>query len=57
MMFIIGSRILLDDGLIALEVTEIRRDNSEIVTKVLNSGTLKIKKVSTYQEYQSIFRA
>lgn len=40
----IGSKILLDDGLIGLEVTEVRRETSEIVTKVLNSGTLKNKK-------------
>ncbi|MBS4208786.1 pyruvate kinase [Bacillus sp. FJAT-50079] len=39
-----GSIILLDDGLIALEVTEIKRESDEIVTKVLNSGTLKNKK-------------
>ncbi len=37
-----GAKILLDDGLIGLEVTEVRKD--EIVTKVLNSGTLKNKK-------------
>ncbi|WP_100405092.1 pyruvate kinase [Bacillus solitudinis] len=37
-----GSKILLDDGLIGLEVTEVHSD--EIVTKVLNSGTLKNKK-------------
>ncbi|MCJ8009638.1 pyruvate kinase [Lederbergia wuyishanensis] len=39
-----GSKILLDDGLIGLEVTEIKRETSEIVTTVLNSGTLKNKK-------------
>lgn len=38
----VGSLILLDDGLIELEVTEIRND--EIVTRVLNNGTLKSKK-------------
>ncbi|MGY3717221.1 pyruvate kinase [Sutcliffiella cohnii] len=38
----VGSRILLDDGLIGLEVVEIR--DNEIVTKILNSGTLKNKK-------------
>ncbi|TWI56987.1 pyruvate kinase [Halalkalibacter nanhaiisediminis] len=37
-----GSKILLDDGLIGLEVTEVRE--GEIVTNVLNSGTLKNKK-------------
>ncbi|WP_026671599.1 pyruvate kinase [Alkalihalobacterium bogoriense] len=37
-----GSKILLDDGLIGLEVTEVGQ--TEIKTKVLNSGTLKNKK-------------
>ncbi|NEU29880.1 pyruvate kinase [bacterium LRH843] len=37
-----GARILLDDGLIGLEVTEVRAN--ELVTKVMNSGTLKNKK-------------
>lgn len=37
-----GSRILLDDGLIGLEVVEV--GNDEIHTKILNSGTLKNKK-------------
>ncbi|MBO8156460.1 MAG: pyruvate kinase [Bacillaceae bacterium] len=40
----IGSKILLDDGLIELEVTEIRHDQKEIQAKVLNSGILKNKK-------------
>lgn len=40
----VGSKILLDDGLIGLEVTGIDRDHKEIMTKVLNSGTLKNKK-------------
>ncbi|HEY4554106.1 MAG TPA: pyruvate kinase, partial [Bacillaceae bacterium] len=39
-----GSKILLDDGLIALEVTELKKESGEIVAKVLNSGTLKNKK-------------
>ncbi|WP_174729564.1 pyruvate kinase [Mesobacillus harenae] len=39
-----GSRILLDDGLIGLQVTSIDKANNEIKTKVLNSGTLKNKK-------------
>lgn len=39
-----GSRILLDDGLIGLEVISIDNENSEILTKVLNSGVLKNKK-------------
>jgi len=37
-----GSKILLDDGLIELEV--LSRTDDEIVTKVLNSGELKSKK-------------
>ncbi|WP_409270892.1 pyruvate kinase [Neobacillus sp. SCS-31] len=40
----IGSKILLDDGLIGLEVTEIDKDQQLIHTKILNSGTLKNKK-------------
>ncbi|WP_100402122.1 pyruvate kinase [Bacillus sp. FJAT-42315] len=39
-----GSKILLDDGLIALEVVGIDPHKNEIQTKVLNSGTLKNKK-------------
>ncbi|MCH1627830.1 pyruvate kinase [Ferdinandcohnia quinoae] len=39
-----GSRILLDDGLIGLEVLSIDHEKSEISTKVLNSGVLKNKK-------------
>ncbi|GAA0484110.1 pyruvate kinase [Salinibacillus aidingensis] len=39
-----GSKILLDDGLIELEVKEIRMDSGEIVTDILNSGVLKNKK-------------
>ncbi|MFC0474186.1 pyruvate kinase [Robertmurraya beringensis] len=39
-----GSKILLDDGLIGLEVTKIDRDAGEIYTKILNTGTLKNKK-------------
>ncbi|MFN2747665.1 MULTISPECIES: pyruvate kinase [Bacillus] len=39
-----GSTILLDDGLIGLEVIEVNADNGEILTKVMNSGTLKNKK-------------
>jgi pyruvate kinase len=38
----VGSRILLDDGLIELEVIEI--GSKELTTKILNSGTLKNKK-------------
>jgi pyruvate kinase len=40
----IGSKILLDDGLIGLEVTKIDKENQEIHTDILNSGTLKNKK-------------
>ncbi|RDU36218.1 pyruvate kinase [Neobacillus piezotolerans] len=39
-----GSKILLDDGLIGLEVTDIDQDNQLIHTKILNTGTLKNKK-------------
>ncbi|MGN8844593.1 pyruvate kinase [Niallia sp. Sow4_A1] len=39
-----GSKILLDDGLIGLEVTKIDKSAGEIHTKILNSGTLKNKK-------------
>lgn len=40
----VGSKILLDDGLIGLEVTDTHKDKGEIVTKVLNKGVLKNKK-------------
>ncbi|QPC47207.1 pyruvate kinase [Mangrovibacillus cuniculi] len=40
----VGSKILLDDGLIGLEVTEIDKANGEIHTLVMNTGTLKNKK-------------
>jgi pyruvate kinase len=40
----VGSRILLDDGLIGLEVTGVDKSQQEIHTKILNSGTLKNKK-------------
>nr|MDH3074839.1 pyruvate kinase [Bacillus velezensis]MDH3085792.1 pyruvate kinase [Bacillus velezensis]MDH3106477.1 pyruvate kinase [Bacillus velezensis]MDH3136248.1 pyruvate kinase [Bacillus velezensis] len=39
-----GSIILLDDGLIGLEVLESNPEKHEIKTKILNSGTLKNKK-------------
>lgn len=39
-----GSRILLDDGLIGLEVTNIDKINQIIETKILNTGILKNKK-------------
>lgn len=40
----VGSKILLDDGLIELEVTAIEKESNEIITKVLNNGILKNKK-------------
>lgn len=40
----VGTKILLDDGLIALEVTRIDKETKQIYTHVLNSGTLKNKK-------------
>ncbi|HJV31131.1 MAG TPA: pyruvate kinase, partial [Bacillales bacterium] len=39
-----GSRILLDDGLIGLEVLNIDKTANQITAKILNSGTLKNKK-------------
>ncbi|WP_050616029.1 pyruvate kinase [Bacillus testis] len=40
----VGSRILLDDGLVGLEVTKIDKENGEIHTRILNDGILKNKK-------------
>lgn len=40
----VGSKILLDDGLIGLEVTSINKEKKEIETLILNSGVLKNKK-------------
>ncbi|MGL4695600.1 pyruvate kinase [Enterococcus larvae] len=40
----VGSHILLDDGLIDLEVSDIDRNANEIVTIVKNEGVLKNKK-------------
>ncbi|MBM7572884.1 pyruvate kinase [Aquibacillus albus] len=40
----VGSKILLDDGLIELEVTDILKDKNELKTRALNSGLLKNKK-------------
>ncbi|WP_156857697.1 pyruvate kinase [Oceanobacillus sp. AG] len=37
----VGSKILLDDGLIELEVVSIDKENNEIATKALNSGEIK----------------
>ncbi|MFC4403682.1 pyruvate kinase [Gracilibacillus xinjiangensis] len=39
-----GSKLLLDDGLIALEVVEVLKDQNELKTVALNSGLLKNKK-------------
>lgn len=39
-----GAKILLDDGLIGLEVISVDRQAREIVTKVLNGGVLKTKR-------------
>jgi pyruvate kinase len=39
-----GSKILLDDGLIELEVLDIDHENAEIKTTALNSGIIKNKK-------------
>lgn len=39
-----GSKILLDDGLIGLEVISIDKNAGEIRTKIMNTGTLKNKK-------------
>ncbi|GAA0429505.1 pyruvate kinase [Lentibacillus halophilus] len=39
-----GSKILLDDGLIELEVLEIDHERRELKTKALNEGTIKNKK-------------
>jgi len=39
-----GSNILLDDGLINLQVTDIDHENGEIITQALNTGVLKNKK-------------
>ncbi|MED3905697.1 MULTISPECIES: pyruvate kinase [Geobacillus] len=40
----VGSKILLDDGLIALEVNTVDKQAGEIITTVLNGGVLKNKK-------------
>lgn len=40
----VGMRILLDDGLIELQVKEVDEPNQEIVTTALNSGILKNNK-------------
>ena len=40
----VGSKILLDDGLIGLEVEKLDKENGEIHVNVLNTGILKNKK-------------
>lgn len=40
----VGMPILLDDGLIELQVVELDTDNQEIITKALNSGVVKNNK-------------
>jgi len=40
----VGMQILLDDGLIELQITELDLENQEIVTSALNSGVLKDNK-------------
>src|SRR5699024_8767009 len=40
----VGMPILLDDGLVELQVSEIDTDKQEIVTKALNTGILKNNK-------------
>ncbi|MCD5323836.1 MULTISPECIES: pyruvate kinase [Pontibacillus] len=40
----VGGKILLDDGLVELEVIEVLKEQNEIRTRVLNSGPLKNKK-------------
>lgn len=39
-----GDKILLDDGLIELEVVDIDKSNNNIIVKALNSGTIKDNK-------------
>ncbi len=40
----VGAKLLLDDGLIALEVTEVLKEQNELKTVALNTGLLKNKK-------------
>src|SRR5699024_4636629 len=40
----IGHKILLDDGLIELEILEIHKEQKELKTRILNSGEIKDKK-------------
>lgn len=47
-----GSKILLDDGLIGLEVTKIDKANGKSTRSSTTVVPLKTKKVSTYQASQ-----
>lgn len=40
----VGSRVLIDDGLIELKITDVNKEAGEIKTTVVNSGMLKNKK-------------
>lgn len=40
----VGGHILIDDGLVDLLITEIDRENEEIVTEILNTGIIKSRK-------------
>ena len=40
----IGSYILLDDGLVELQVKDIDKDKGEVKCDILNTGELKIKR-------------
>ncbi|GAY74983.1 pyruvate kinase [Sporolactobacillus inulinus] len=44
----VGSKILIDDGLVELEVTGIDKEAGLIHNKILNTGVLKSKKVLSY---------
>lgn len=43
-----GTRILIDDGLVAFEVEEIK-NGTDIVCKALNGGPLSSRSLSTYR--------
>lgn len=51
----IGSYILLDDGLVELQVKEINKDKGEVKCDILNTGELKNKKVLTYLVLKLIY--
>ena len=44
----VGSYILLDDGLVELQVKDIDKTKGEVKCDILNTGELKNKKVLTY---------